>query len=72
MTKEEMCVKFVEDFVKSGFRIDANPTRMFRNDTPEILGAQADEYAWWSEYVRGAEDRLRFYAKQALAGNDIN
>ena len=72
MTKEELCVKFVEDFAKFGFRIDTNPTRMFRNDTPEILGAQADEYAWWSEYVRGAEDRLRFYAKQAIAGNDIN
>lgn len=41
-TKEQLCVEFVEEFVKFGFRIDTNPTRKFRNDTPEALAAQAD------------------------------
>lgn len=68
-TKEQLCVEFVEEFVKFGFRIDTNPTRMFRNDAPETLAAQADEYAWWNQYVQGAEDRLRFFAKKALEAN---
>ena len=65
-TKEQLCVEFVEEFVKLGFRIDTNPTRMINRSTADGFAAQSEEYAWWSKYVRDAEDRLRVYAKKAL------
>ena len=68
-TKEQLCVEFVEEFVKFGFRIDTNPARMINRSTADGFAAQSEEYAWWSNYVRDAEDRLRFFAKKALEAN---
>lgn len=71
-TKEQLCVEFVEEFVKHGFRIDTYPTRPFNLLTSDTFGAQMKEYAWWSDYVRSAESRLLAMAKQALSGNGTN
>ena len=65
MTKEEKAVQFVEDFIKYGFRIDIMPTRIFHGNVHD-MGVQHDEYAWWSDYVSGAEKRLREAAKAVL------
>ncbi len=57
--------QFVQGLVKYGFRIDLQPTRAWTGDKQQFA-AQAQEYAWWSQYVSEAEERVRAAAKQVL------
>lgn len=61
MTKEEKAVKFVEDFIKYGFRIDVNPTIIIVDSSKPF-----DAHNWWSDYVSNAEKRLIDEAKEVF------
>lgn len=58
--------QFVQDLIKYGFRIDLQPTRAWTAGNREQFAAHAEEYAWWSQYVGEAEERVRAAAKQVL------
>lgn len=49
------------DFRDRGLRCDLTPTR------PIAAGVSSDEYVWWADYLRRADEQVRLRATNALA-----
>lgn len=60
--------EFARDTLRWGIRISTNPARK----TPtrkEVRKGADEEYQWWNNYVRGADQSMREMAAWALRGS---